>query len=58
VVVVGGSVGKDNERRGGLIHLMKTATFSTDNRDYPRSVMPDALCCSHRRLTMRELRLG
>ena len=33
-----------------------------DNRDYPRSVMPDALCCwvfiSHRRWTMRELRLG
>jgi hypothetical protein len=32
VVVVGGSVGKDNERRGGLIHLMKTEFF-TDNRE-------------------------
>jgi hypothetical protein len=46
-----------------LPHVVKpTSRIPMDIRDYPRSMMPDALCClvfiSHRRWTMRELRLG
>jgi hypothetical protein len=39
-----------------------SAASSMDSRDYPRSVMPDALCCwvfhLHRRWALRELRRG
>jgi hypothetical protein len=43
-VVVGGSVGKDNEASRRADSSDENGFF-TDNRDYPRSAMPDALCC-------------